>query len=48
MLPQVTFGDMQVLKLGQTIDFEFGFITKLVKPASRGDRVIYVEPFEWW
>jgi len=45
---EVTFGEYQVLRLGQKIDFEFGFMTKLVRDAARGDTVIYVEPFEWW
>ena len=45
---EVTFSEYQLLRLGQKIDFEFGYITKLVRDAKRGDKVIYVEPFEWW
>jgi hypothetical protein len=45
---EVVHGGYQVLKLQSKIDFEFGFITTLIKPAKRGDSLIYVEPFEWW
>jgi hypothetical protein len=39
---------IQVLWLGQKVDFEFGYSTRLIRAANRGDTVIYVEPFEWY
>jgi predicted transcriptional regulator len=42
----IEFG-LYVQVLGQKVDFEFGYSTRLIRAARRGDTVIYVEPFEW-
>ena len=38
----------QILTLSAPPDFTFGYSTRLVKKAKRGDTVIYVAPFSWW
>jgi hypothetical protein len=38
----------QILTLSSPPDFSFGYSTRLVRKAKRGDTEIYVAPFSWW